>query len=124
MICKPGELRIEIEHEHEYGPVLVVGGEIDAYTVPALARALTQAEAQGPRRLLVDMSAVSHIGSAGIRALLDAHAAAPQTLFAVIATTPTLRLMHVLGLDAEVATYPHRAMALACTGAAVAPADR
>lgn len=123
MIYRPGELWIEIDRDHDYGPVLVVGGEIDVCTAPGLARALTETATERPRRLLVDLSDVSHIGSAGLHVLLDASAAWPETLFAVIATAPTSRFMHALGIDTQIAVYPHQAMALACTGAAVAPAE-
>ncbi|MGV9408290.1 STAS domain-containing protein [Nocardia sp. NPDC003693] len=121
MITRAGRLRIEIEHEHDFGPVLVVHGEIDGYTVPALQRALARADCARPARLLVDLTGVSHIGSAGVRALLDAHASAPETLFAVIATDAGARVLRVAGLDTLIAVYPYRALALVCTAAAVAP---
>ncbi|MEU0542283.1 STAS domain-containing protein [Nocardia sp. NPDC005978] len=120
MIPSPNRLDIHLDHGHDYGPILVVNGDVDSHTVPVLARAVGRAADLRPRRLLLDLTGVSHLGSAGIEVLLDAYAAGERTLLAVIATGPTARVLHTAGVDTVIAVYPYRAMALVCTAAAVA----
>jgi anti-sigma B factor antagonist len=48
-------------------------GEIDLATVGDLDDALRAAEARGPARILVDLSAVSMLDSTGLRCLVSAH---------------------------------------------------
>jgi anti-anti-sigma factor len=48
-------------------------GEIDLATVGDLDDALRAAEAKGPARILVDLSAVSMLDSTGLRSLVSAH---------------------------------------------------
>ena len=48
-------------------------GEIDLATVGDLDDALRAAEAKGPARILVDLSAVSMLDSTGLRCLVSAH---------------------------------------------------
>ncbi|MEV0247763.1 STAS domain-containing protein [Nocardia sp. NPDC050712] len=116
-------LTIRIEDAHDYGPVLVVAGEVDTYTVPRLAEALARALDERPARLVVDLSAVSSMSSAGVEALTAAHAATGRnTLFAVIATGTALRPLQATHTDATIAIYPYRALALTCTAAALAAA--
>jgi anti-anti-sigma factor len=53
-------------------PVLQVHGEIDLYTAPEFRDALQQGVGQDPRALIVDLSDISYIDSAGLGALLAA----------------------------------------------------
>ena len=54
--------------------VVAVQGEIDLYTVPRLQRELSAAlAADGPVRLVVDLSGVEFCDSTGVNALLAAH---------------------------------------------------
>lgn len=52
--------------------IVSVGGEVDAATSPQLAAELQRATAAGPRRVTVDLSAVSFIDSTGLGALVAA----------------------------------------------------
>jgi anti-anti-sigma factor len=57
-----------------HGTVIVEpNGEIDLATVGDLDDALRGAEARGPAKLLVDLTAVSMLDSAGLRCLVSAH---------------------------------------------------
>ncbi|QFZ20160.1 SpoIIE family protein phosphatase [Saccharothrix syringae] len=64
-------------------PVLTVSGPVDAHTVDALGAALLDAGRGGPRPLVVDLTRVTHLASAGVRLLhevtaeLDAELVAP-----------------------------------------------
>ena len=60
--------------------VVDVGGELDAFTAPRLLATLQAALRAGPRVLIVDLSAVQFMGSAGISVLLEAsQRAGPHT---------------------------------------------
>ncbi|MEV6767938.1 STAS domain-containing protein [Nocardia sp. NPDC051030] len=121
MIQYPDELSIEVD-DHEYGPVLVVRGDVDAATTPHLARSLEEALRARPHRLVVDLSETSHVDVSGVRALLEARVAAGQdTLIAVVASGPALQPLRESGLDSVMAVYPDLTMALVCTAAAVEP---
>lgn len=68
--------------------VLVLDGDVDLHTAPAVREALDSALAQEPRRLVVDLSAVRFLNSAGLTVLLDGHRAAPpHTDLRLVATT-------------------------------------
>ncbi|GHF47650.1 anti-sigma B factor antagonist [Amycolatopsis bartoniae] len=57
----------------EPGVVVVdVRGEVDASSVPDLATALEKVWAAAPGRVVVDLSRVTFLGTAGLSALLDA----------------------------------------------------
>lgn len=58
--------------------LLEVEGEVDAYTVPRLEKALSDLLAQGHSRLVLDASQVGFISSAGLRAIMFAHREALQ----------------------------------------------
>ena len=53
--------------------VLQVKGEVDAYTARDLDKALRDLLGQGDLRIVLDLSGMTFISSAGIRAILYAH---------------------------------------------------
>ena len=56
------------------GVVLVrAAGDLDAYTAPGLSETLHEATGTGARLLVVDLSRVTFIDSAGLGALVGAH---------------------------------------------------
>jgi ABC-type transporter Mla MlaB component len=57
------------------GPALVVavGGEVDLGSAPVLRRVLDAARSRAPRRIVVDLSFVRFLDTAGLAVLLDAH---------------------------------------------------
>jgi anti-sigma B factor antagonist len=90
------------------GPAVVrVSGEVDMLTAPVLAeqvRALLAAS-DGPirRALVVDLTGVGFLGSAGLAVLADAAKIATErviTLRVVAASHAVLRPLQVAGLDA------------------------
>jgi anti-anti-sigma factor len=95
--------------------VLVVTGELDMQTTSQLSSALTQALRDRPGLLVVDLSAVEFLGSAGLTSLLDAHESAGEhTDLRLVATSRvTLRPLQITGLDQRLAVFPSREEALA-----------
>jgi anti-anti-sigma factor len=93
--------------------VVVVDGDIDATTLPALrvrlATALGRAADGVPRHLVVDLSRVAHCTTSGLALLIDtqrrAHAFAGSLTLA--GPRPQLtRLMRVTGLDQHLTVRP------------------
>ncbi len=56
--------------------VMQLSGRLDASTVNQLERALTDAQVQGRRAIVVAMGELTYISSSGLRALLSARSAA------------------------------------------------
>ena len=95
-----------LSDERSEETVLRVHGEIDLATGPALARCIGAAQARRPRRLVLDLEAVSFMDSTGLALILEANAraAADATEFA-LARPPrqTQRLLALSGVDRAVA---------------------
>jgi anti-sigma B factor antagonist len=81
--------------------VLAVSGEIDLATIPAFEGAIADALSQRPTALIVDLSAVDFLASAGLQALVATHEKVSGTAgFAVVADGPaTSRPIELTGLD-------------------------
>ena len=101
----------------EYGKtlVLVVDGVVDLHTAPTLRQALAAALSRGPRRLVVDLSLVRFLNSAGLEVLLAAHLqAAPRTDLRLVATTrATWRPLQITKLHEQLIIHTSRAQAIA-----------
>jgi anti-sigma B factor antagonist len=67
----PGQLVIESKREGD-AVVLVLSGELDLASAPQLERALGEAEATNPSRLVIDMGGLAFMDSTGLQALLRA----------------------------------------------------
>jgi anti-sigma B factor antagonist len=95
--------------------VLAVSGDIDMVTAPEFQRALIVALRDRPELLVVDLSAVDFLGSAGLTALVAAHQeAGPHTALRVVATnSTTARPLQLTGLDQEIPVCATRDQALA-----------
>ena len=87
--------------------VLTVRGSIDILTVPQLSDAVGEAISGVPTGLIIDISAVDFLSSAGMTALVSAHEnIAPTGRLAVVADGPaTARPIHLVGLDETVTIY-------------------
>lgn len=84
--------------------VLLVTGEIDMLTAPALDRRLTESTTSGHRRVVVDLSGVTFLSSAGITILVQhtANAAKRGVRLPIVATgTAVLRPLELTGLATE-----------------------
>jgi anti-sigma B factor antagonist len=103
------------------GIVLDVDGEIDGLTAPRMRDAITAAfDRLDGRPLVVDLSAVRFLGSAGLRMLFDSAAEAVnqrgyQPLRIVVDhTRPVIRPIEIVGLDNVLALYESVSDAFAC----------
>ena len=77
---------------------LVLSGEIDMSSVPALADALARVTVSAPSHLILDMSRVNFLNAAGAVAILDAVRRRPVGSTAVVADTAALcRPLQLLG---------------------------
>lgn len=83
---------------------VVLDGEIDIATAPAIRRVLMAAISGGNAHLAVDMSGVTFLGAAGIGVLVDAASRAREAggSLSLLAPSPQVRwlLEDVLHLDA------------------------
>lgn len=98
-------------------PVVVVGGDIDVATAPALARHLAAnlARPEAPRTLAIDLQHVEFLGMAGLKLLATAHrqAAARGIQLRIIANTQqVLRALTVSGLDNALSVHATESAAL------------
>ncbi len=90
--------------------VLEVSGTLDTITAPSLATHLDVALTGGPAVLVVDLSGVDFLSSAGISVLVETHhlTARTATLLRVAADGPaTSRPMRSIGIDQVVDLYPN-----------------
>lgn len=81
--------------------VLTVSGSVDMLTAPALAEAIDAAARLHPCALIVDLSSVDFLASAGMGELITAQQhLAPRMRFGVVADgSATSRPMRVIGVD-------------------------
>lgn len=95
--------------------MLAVSGDVDMVTAPRLAEAIDAAIATGPAALIVDLSKVQFLASAGMTVLVTAQdQLVPPTRFAVVADGPaTSRPIKLMGIDSTFALYRTRNTALA-----------
>lgn len=106
--------------ERDEAVVLLVEGEIDGLTAPRLRGAIgTAFERLNGRVLILDMTQVQFLGSAGLRTLLDSAAEAMhhdgyQPLRVVVdENRPVIRPIEIVGLDNVLALYHSVSDALA-----------
>jgi anti-anti-sigma factor len=88
--------------EHRQGvAVLTVEGEVDVTTAPVLHRAIADALVDEPSALVIDLSAVQFLASAGLQILVEANdEVRGRADLAVVATGPaTRRPIQLTGLD-------------------------
>jgi len=79
---------------------LILVGEIDSYTAPALAERL----ANGPKVLTVDLAGVTFIDSSGLRILVEAHRARIDADASLTLRSPSAavqRLLEISGLSSH-----------------------
>lgn len=81
--------------------VVSVGGSVDMLTAPGLSEAIDGALAKKPKGLIVDLSKVEFLGSAGISVLMKARdTLGDATPFCVVADGPaTHRPLTLLGIN-------------------------
>lgn len=81
--------------------ILTVSGELDLATVPALAESIDLVVGKSPTAVIVDLTDVGFLASAGMAQLATAHQQIGETAtFAVVADGPaTGRPLALVGLD-------------------------
>ncbi len=95
--------------------MLEVSGALDTITAPSLATHLDVALTGGPAVLVVDLSGVDFLSSAGINLLVETHnlTARTTTMLRVAADGPaTSRPLRSIGIDQIVDLYPNATEAL------------
>lgn len=82
--------------------ILQLEGRLESGAVPAFERRLSEASQLGNERLLIDLSRVSFIGSAALRAILVAakRLTASDGRLAIFAPPQIAQVFSVSGLDA------------------------
>lgn len=95
------------KHQVDDAVVLTVSGEVDMLSAPQLAEAIHTALADAPAALVIDLSKVDFLASAGMTVLVTAQAeVTAPTRFAVVANGPaTSRPIKLMGLDNVLALY-------------------
>ena len=95
------------KHQVDQAVVLTVSGEVDMLSAPLLAEAIQTTLAAAPAALIVDLSKVDFLASAGMTVLVTAEAeVVPPTRFAVVANGPaTSRPIKLMGLDGILSLY-------------------
>lgn len=106
MVDQPGDSvnrpLFEVEqYETDGAVVLGVSGEVDMLSAPQLTEAIHAALTNKPAALIVDLTKVEFLASAGLSVLVNAQAeVAPPTRFAVVADGPaTSRPIKLMGID-------------------------
>ncbi len=89
------------------GPVLSVRGEVDTVTAPQLQVSVEQAMPSAGRVLVVDLSGVSFLSSAGLSVLVQAHQQADEAGCAVriVTNANTARVFQLTGLTETLRLY-------------------
>jgi anti-sigma B factor antagonist len=87
--------------------VLTVGGEVDLVTIPALEDAIGGVVADSPAALVIDLTTVDFLASAGLRLLAATQEQVGKSApFAVVARGPaTRRPIQLTGLDEAFPLY-------------------
>lgn len=101
------------EHDSSIATVLTVAGDLDMVTAPQLQEHVDASLSRRPPAMIIDLSHVEFLGSAGIGVLVQAHNNDRDTPYAVVAHGPaTSRPLQLLGLDKTFAIYPSLADAM------------
>jgi anti-sigma B factor antagonist len=99
-----------VQHEMDGMLVIAIAGEIDLETAPALHKAVTAGIDQiRGEPCILDLSAVTFLGSAGLTALVDAtrYAEARREPLRIVVDSnrPVIRPIQVTGLDDVLSLY-------------------
>ena len=87
--------------------VVAASGDVDMLTAPQLRDAVVAALGKDPSGLIVDLSEVNFLGSAGMQVLMEAHNQTGESVrFAVVADGPaTSRPLKITGIADLIAMY-------------------
>lgn len=110
-----GQRTLVTVEQRESVVVCDVTGDIDMLTAPQLERELMGVLADGPEVLVLDLSQVGFLASAGLAVLVALQERASEHgagLRVVAAGSVVARPLQLTGLDQTLAVYPTRAEAL------------
>ncbi|MFC7956977.1 STAS domain-containing protein [Rhodococcoides kroppenstedtii] len=98
--------------------ILTVVGELDLATAPILQDAVDAVRNEATEALVVDLTGVDFLASAGMTVLVQSHQSVPDgVIFSVVATgAATARPLQLVGLDETFPIHASRQDALAATG--------
>ncbi|MGQ9887397.1 MAG: STAS domain-containing protein [Aggregatilineales bacterium] len=105
---------VNVSYTHEVA-IVEARGRIDSSTAAALGEALTSAVEAGSARVVLDLSQVDYMSSAGLREIVTAFKKARSLQGDIRVAEPTPRVLEVLelsGLDTFMKIYPSRAEAV------------
>jgi anti-anti-sigma factor len=108
-------LRLTLDRPTPATTVVTVAGELDFSTAPRLAAVLETRLESAVKTVVVDLSAVTFIGSAGLEVLAQAHLRASLTGRAVRLVTGSHcvdRALHITGLDRKLPCHTDLTQAL------------
>jgi anti-anti-sigma factor len=105
---------VELERDGDVA-VLHVTGALDLALAPKLQQLVDRASRSGPRLLVLDLTGVDFLASAGMAVLLKTHRqrAEPTSVRVVAAGRRTMRPLELTRLTDELAVYPTVAAATA-----------
>ena len=91
----------------EDGCIVRLAGELDLYNAPKVREALIEAAADGPQRVIVDLSEVEFIDSTALGVLIEARTRLPNRNGFVLAAPrlETRRALEISGLDRHFAVH-------------------
>lgn len=111
-----------VEQASEIADVLAAIGTIDLLTAPQFQQHVNLAVSRQPAALIIDLSRVDFLGSAGIGVLINTYNQVGEMPYAVVADGPaTSRPLHILSIDAFIGIY--RTVADAIVGLGLAEAE-
>ena len=95
--------------------VIKLGGELDLYNAPQVRQALTEACADAPGRVVVDLSEVEFVDSTALGVLIEARTRLNNRRAFLLAAPglETRRALEISGLDRHFAVYDTLEAALA-----------
>lgn len=94
-------LCIAIRWPNSGAATVMVTGDLDNETVPALRRALDEIAATQPATIMVDLSAVAFFSCAAVTELLAARGRYPCALRVVNPAPAVTLILNILGLDTD-----------------------
>ena len=121
---RPPDLVVVVAGDDHHAAVVTASGEVDLFTAPRLHAALVEAASGGAPALLVDLSAVTFIDSAGLGVLVAAFKrsrAHGGALHLVVPPGRVRRPLEVLGLDAVLPLHSSLDGAVGAVGAPLVP---
>ena len=107
-------MKATIEHERNL-PVITLSGRLDTATAPALDAQLAPFLAEKRPKILIDLSGVTYISSAGLRSILQLvkHTAANGGRLGLFAASPhIMEVIEISGFPSLLDIYPDRESAL------------